>query len=154
LHKPDGLTFINASDLPQKLYQLKLRDLPGIGRNMEARLLKLGIGDLQTICNLDTKQMRKAWGSIWGERMWYYLRGVELPDEETERSTIGHPSAFVFLADRNTGIARIVRGRRQARWGGVATVPANLNPLFLGRWGCVLFAELAAFTPAQVGAHK
>lgn len=88
--KPDGLTFINASDLPQKLYSLTLRDLPGVGHNMEARLVKLEIRDLRTLCNLDAKQMRKAWGSVWGERMWYYLRGVELPDEETQRSSIGH----------------------------------------------------------------
>ena len=90
IQKPDGLTFLSASDLPQKLYTLALRDLPGIGRNMEARLLQKGITDLRTLCHLDTRQMRKAWGSVWGERMWYYLRGVELPDEETERSSIGH----------------------------------------------------------------
>lgn len=90
IQKPDGLTFLNSSDLPQKLYPLQLRDLPGIGRNMEARLVKLGFTDLRSICNLDIRQMRKAWGSIWGERMWYYLRGVELPDEEATRSTIGH----------------------------------------------------------------
>src|SRR4029077_5184035 len=35
-------------------------------------------------------RMRKVWGSVWGEKMWYLLRGVEVPEEETERRTIGH----------------------------------------------------------------
>jgi len=90
LKKPDGLTFISAQDLPNKLYTLKLRDLPGIGYNMEKRLLLAGIGDMPTLWSLDSQRMRKVWGSVWGEKMWYFLRGYELPDEETTRSTIGH----------------------------------------------------------------
>lgn len=90
IKKPDGLTFIEARDMPQKLYALKLRDLPGIGWNIEKRLLMAGIGDVQTLMTLAPDRMRKIWGNIWGEKMWYLLRGKELPDEETRRSTIGH----------------------------------------------------------------
>lgn len=90
LKKPDGLTFIQHEDIPGKLLGLKLRDLPGIGYNMENRLRLAGIGSIQDIWNMDKKHLRKVWGSIWGERMWYYLRGHELPEEETERRTIGH----------------------------------------------------------------
>ena len=90
LQKPDGLTFISPQDLPHKLYTLKLRDLPGIGYNMEKRLLMSGISNMPTLWSLDAKRMRKAWGSIWGEKMWYFLRGYELPDEATTKSTIGH----------------------------------------------------------------
>jgi DNA polymerase-4 len=112
LHKPDGLTIIHATDLPDKLYQLKLRDLPGIGRNMEKRILMAGIGDMQTLMALTPDRMRAIWGSVWGEKMWYLLRGAELPDEETTRSTIGHshvmapelrePSKAKFVARRLT----------------------------------------------------
>lgn len=90
LKKPDGFTIIEAKDLPHKLLPLKLRDLPGIGYNMERRLRMQGIGSLETLWSLDASRMRKAWGNLWGERMWYYLRGVELPEEETERRTVGH----------------------------------------------------------------
>lgn len=90
MQKPDGLTFLNAEDLPQKLYSLSLRDLPGIGYNIEKRINTQGIWDVPSLCALDIKQLRKLWGSIWGERMWYYLRGVELPDLETTRSSVGH----------------------------------------------------------------
>lgn len=90
MQKPDGLTFLNGDDLPEKLYSLSLRDLPGIGHNMEKRINRQGIWDMRALCALDARQLRQLWGSIWGERMWYYLRGVELPDLETTRSSVGH----------------------------------------------------------------
>lgn len=112
LKKPDGLTFIMPEDLPEKLYQLKLRDLPGIGPNMEKRILRAGIGDLRHLWQLDARQMRKVWGSVWGEKMWYMLRGVEVTEAETTRSTIGHshvlapdlrpPAQAKFVARRLT----------------------------------------------------
>lgn len=90
MQKPDGLVFIHLEELPQKLYSLKLRDLPGIGANMEVRLKKQGILDLKMLCSLDLRQMRRAWGSVEGERMWHHLRGIDLPDRETERRSLGH----------------------------------------------------------------
>lgn len=90
LQKPDGFVVLTAQDLPGRLMGLRLRDLPGIGYNMERRLRMRGIGDMKTLWALSPDRMRAAWGNLWGERMWYYLRGVELPDEETERRTVGH----------------------------------------------------------------
>ena len=89
LQKPDGLTMLAGGDI-ERILSLKLRDLPGIGRNMEKRLQQAGICDMQTLWKLDAQRMRKVWGSVWGEKMWFLLRGVELPEEETSRSTIGH----------------------------------------------------------------
>ena len=110
LQKPDGLTFLHGKDLPGRLMGLKLRDLPGIGHNMERRLSAAGIWTMDALWALDRKQMRKVWGGILGERLWYSLRGVELPDEETNRSTVGHshvlapelrdPDKAVYVARR------------------------------------------------------
>jgi DNA polymerase IV len=90
MQKPDGLTFINQEDLPQILYSLQLRDLVGIGSNMEIRLQKQGIFDVKKLLSLDMRQLRKAWGSVDGERLWHQLRGIELPDRITKRTTVGH----------------------------------------------------------------
>jgi DNA polymerase-4 len=90
LKKPDGLTILEMKDLPHKLFALTLRDLPGIGRNMERRILMAGINDMPGLMTLSADRMRRIWGNLWGEKMWHLLRGVELPDEETTRSTIGH----------------------------------------------------------------
>ena len=90
MEKPDGLVLINLEDLPQKLYSLKLRDLPGIGPNMEVRLKRHGIFDMKMLCSLDLGQIRRAWGSIEGERMWYYLKGINLPDREIQKRSLSH----------------------------------------------------------------
>jgi DNA polymerase-4 len=90
MQKPDGLVFIGKEELPEKLHSLSLRDLPGIGQNMEVRLKKRGIYDMKTLCSLDLLQMRKAWGSNLGDRMWHHLRGIDLPDIETKRVSLGH----------------------------------------------------------------
>lgn len=90
MKKPDGLTFIHQEDLPQKLYSLSLRDLPGVGQNLQTRLHRFGIYTMEALCKLDLKQMRRAWGSVWGERMWHYLQGIDLPDLETKRGSVSH----------------------------------------------------------------
>lgn len=90
IKKPDGLTFIHQQELPGKLLALKLSDLPGVGRSMERRLLIAGIYTMHDLWQLGPKQMRKIWGNVWGEKIWYMLRGVELSEEETNRSVIGH----------------------------------------------------------------
>lgn len=90
IQKPDGLTLLMPQDIPTRLFELDLRDLPGIGHNMEKRLRLAGIHDIQTLWNYSPAHLRKVWGSVWGEKMWYLLRGVEVTEEETQRRTIGH----------------------------------------------------------------
>lgn len=90
MQKPNGLVLLPLSGLPGPLLGLKLRDLPGIGYNMEERLHRKGIGNMEKLWSLSPKEMRNAWGSVWGERMWHYLRGAELEEEETQRRSIGH----------------------------------------------------------------
>ncbi len=92
LQKPDGFTILRGEDLPGRLLELKLRDLPGIGHNMELRLNKAGIRTMRQLYALQPRHMRAIWGNIWGEKMWYYLRGADLPDadENTETRSIGH----------------------------------------------------------------
>ena len=90
LQKPDGLVVLRAEDLPQKLFSLKLRDLPGVGANIEHRIQMAGIANLPGLFALNPHQMRTIWGSVWGEKLWYLLRGMELPDEVTARRGIGH----------------------------------------------------------------
>ncbi len=90
MQKPNGLTFISETDLPHKLYALELRDLPGIGAQMEQKLKRCGIWTMEQLCSLDLQAMRKVWGSVLGDRMWLQLRGTHVPDLETQRVSLGH----------------------------------------------------------------
>jgi DNA polymerase-4 len=90
IEKPNGLTVLETKDLPHKLLKLKLSDIYGIGRNMEKRLKINNVVTIEDLYRLSPKHMRKIWHSVAGERLYYNLRGFELPDEPTKKRTVGH----------------------------------------------------------------
>jgi DNA polymerase IV len=90
MQKPDGLVVLDARNLPQCLYPLRLRDIAGIGAKMEKRLAQDGILDIRQYCERRPRDAGTAWGGVNGDRLWYLLHGVELPDKPTQSRTIGH----------------------------------------------------------------
>lgn len=90
MKKPDGMTLIAQEDLPGLLLDLKLTDIPGVGANMERRLHKAGIRTMEQLWHTAPKQMRKIWGSVQGERLWYWLHGYDFAAPETGNVMIGH----------------------------------------------------------------
>jgi DNA polymerase IV len=90
MQKPDGCVIIEDSDIPQKLFSLKLRALNGIGRQMEARLNRYKIKTVEQLYSLNREQLRAAWGSIEGERYYDKLRGIEPYYVKNARSSLGH----------------------------------------------------------------
>jgi DNA polymerase-4 len=90
LEKPDGLTLIDFEDLPQKLYRFELEDITGIGRRMQERLRTARITTMEELCDAPRHRLHQIWRSVEGDRMWYALRGIEMPLAETKRQTIGH----------------------------------------------------------------
>lgn len=105
--KPDGLTVIAADDLPEKLLNIPLTDIPGIGPSMGNRLLEAGIRDFQALWLLQPKQARAIWRSVQGERFWYALHGYEIDEPETKKSMIGHSRVLSNEHERPDG-ARVV----------------------------------------------
>ncbi|MBO9714931.1 type VI secretion protein ImpB [Sphingomonas sp.] len=90
MEKPDGLTILTEEQLPQRLFALKLRDIAGIGAKMERRLAQDGILDIRQYCARRPRDAGEAWGGVNGDRLWYLLHGVDLPDKPTQHRTIGH----------------------------------------------------------------
>jgi DNA polymerase-4 len=88
--KPDGLTVLALDDLPHKLADMPLTDIPGVGAGVSARLARAGVRDFTALWNLQPKQARAVWGSVTGERFWYGLHGYETVEEPTKKSMIGH----------------------------------------------------------------
>jgi DNA polymerase-4 len=136
LQKPDGLVVLRGEDLPQKLFSLKLRDLPGVGVNIERRIQAAGITNLPSLFALNPHQMREIWGSVWGEKLWYLLRGMELPEEITARRSVGHshvmapelrdPSKAKDVARRLT-LKAASRLRRMEYYAGAMAFSARLE---------------------------
>ncbi len=91
MQKPDGLVIIRQEDLPGPLLKLPLTAIPGIGPNMERRLHRAGIRTMEQLWNTSPKHMRRIWGSVQGERMWYWLHGYDFEGPETRDNVmIGH----------------------------------------------------------------
>ena len=81
MQKPDGLIGLLPSQLPRALAHLELRDLPGIGARTEIRLNKKGITTMEELLALDRKGMHKLFDSVWGDRMYHWLRGTDSGDD-------------------------------------------------------------------------
>lgn len=77
MQKPDGLVMLDSHEMPGRLLDLDLTDIPGIGFNMEKRLNRAGITTMEQLWQTSPKQCRKIWSSVAGERFWYWLHGYD-----------------------------------------------------------------------------
>ena len=84
MEKPDGLVALPLDVLPDALGLLALGDLPGIGARTEKRLSEKGIQTVNQLLALECDQAGELWGSVWGERLWHWLRGEDFEMAETE----------------------------------------------------------------------
>lgn len=90
MQKPDGCVLLCDQDIPARLLQLNLRDLNGIGKQMEARLNRHKIFTVADLYAANRQQLQAAWGSVEGERMYEKLRGLEPYYVQHARSSLGH----------------------------------------------------------------
>ncbi len=91
MEKPDGLVALPPDLLPEALRQLTLRDLPGIGSRTEKRLNQRGIHTMEDLLALNCEQAGQIWDSVWGERLWHWLRGEDFDMAGTEhQKSISH----------------------------------------------------------------
>jgi DNA polymerase-4 len=90
MQKPDGLVVIEKSDLPHSLHRLALRDLCGIGRNMERRLHAARIFTVESLCAAPRGVLRRVWNGVEGERMFASLRGEIIERPPAGKTMLGH----------------------------------------------------------------
>jgi DNA polymerase-4 len=91
MEKPDGLVALTLDILPEALSGLTLRDLPGVGARTEKRLNEKGITTMAQLLALSCEQAGELWGSVWGERLWHWLRGQDFEMSETDHlKSISH----------------------------------------------------------------
>ena len=100
LMKPDGLVMIQKSELPDRLFKLGVRELSGIGKQMEKRLAAHGIRTVRDLCERSRDELRTIWGGVGGEIMHDRLRGEEQHEAEGDTHSISHSS--VLGPDRRT----------------------------------------------------
>ena len=92
--KPDGLVMIQKSELPERLFDLPVRALSGVGKQMEQRLLRHKIATVRDLANLSRDEMRSIWGGVGGEVMFERIRGEEQHERASETGSISHSSVL------------------------------------------------------------
>jgi DNA polymerase IV len=88
--KPNGNMVWHPNDMPGPLLKLTPRDIPGIGERMEQRLSRFGISSMTSLLATQPKHMRKLWGNVTGERLWYALHGYDVQTPPSGRGMYGH----------------------------------------------------------------
>ena len=91
MEKPDGLVALTPDILRGALTTLELRDLPGVGAKTELRLNEKGIRSMADLLRVldgahGREQTGELWGSVWGERLWHWLRGDDFDMADTEHT--------------------------------------------------------------------
>ena len=88
--KPNGNMIWHPNEMPGPLLKLTLRDIPGIGERMEQNLIRAGITTMAALLATQPKHMRKLWGNVTGERLWYALHGYDVQTPPSGRGMYGH----------------------------------------------------------------
>lgn len=142
MEKPDGLVVLTQESLPGRLLELRLSDLPGIGVNMERRLIRAGVTSVEALWHISPKQARRIWGSVQGERFWYWLHGYDFESPETGNVMIGHsrmldpdlrPAPKAREMARRLLVKATYRLRRKGFY--ARKVSLSVRSIDGGRWG-------------------
>jgi DNA polymerase-4 len=88
--KPNGNMVRHPNDMPGPLLKLSLRDIPDVGERMEQSLLRAGIKTMAELLATQPKRMRKLWGNVTSERLWYALHGYDVQTPPSGRGMYGH----------------------------------------------------------------
>jgi DNA polymerase IV len=94
MQKPDGLVVLQMEDLPAKLLPLDIRDLVGIGQNMQIRLAACGADTVAALWAFSPDAMARAWGGIVGRQFWRNLHGEDVVAPPTRRRSVGHSNVL------------------------------------------------------------
>jgi len=75
---------------------------------------------MEDFLNAQPKQMRKIWGNVTGERLWYALHGYDVKAEKSKRGMFGHgrvlpPKLRNFTDARDCSRILIVKAARRMR---------------------------------------
>lgn len=135
--KPDGLVVIRREELPGRLFGLALRDLPGVGPNMEKRLHAQGVFSVEELCGKSEAEMERIWESVVGRRWWRWLRGEDFDDGPVKKRSIGHqhvlpPDKRDETSARAIGQRLVLKAAARMRdlgyWAGRMSVGVSLEP--------------------------
>jgi len=139
--KPDGLTVVEPQKTAEFLGQLKVGDIPGIGKVTEEKFAELNIKTISDLAKLDVFTLNKMFGKKIASYMYNAARGID-DDPVAERApavqysriiTLKQDSKeFGFLSDAIEEICRdlhetILKHKKMFKSVGVQFVQSDLS---------------------------
>jgi DNA polymerase-4 len=110
LHKPDGLDVITSDNLRSVYEQLKLTDLPGIGRRLARRLMQNRVNTPLEFLATGEARLKQIFASTVHAHHWYRrLRGFEVDNWRSREGQVGRQ----FVLDQRTNDDEILLARLQ-----------------------------------------
>ena len=107
-HKPDGLDVIDNKNLLSYYENIKLTDLTGIAKKLEARLKAVGIFTPIQFLNASADMLKRhVFHSVIGEDWYNRLHGWEVDQNPTNRGQVGRQ----FVLDIRTADENIILPR-------------------------------------------
>ena len=101
LEKPDGLSWLSPSNMPDRIADMPLDKLPGIAKGVRRKLEAAGVRTIPELHRLDPRHARLIWRSVEGERFVRALRGEDIPIVAARRHGYGNSKV---LAPKNRNL--------------------------------------------------
>ena len=90
LDKPDGMTLLEASEIPARIWPLAVRKVNGIGPKATAKLAELGIVTIADLAAADPAYLRSVFGQSYGT----WLHAVSLGQDDRALVTSSAPKSI------------------------------------------------------------
>jgi DNA polymerase-4 len=109
MQKPNGLTVVRSSELPERLYPQKVEDVPGIGPRMRRRLNNEGFFTLEDLFRTSEDDMGRIWGSLVGKRYYRLLRGENINLRSRATKSLSHEHVLPPKLRHRAGVEQVAR---------------------------------------------
>lgn len=87
LEKPDGLTLLDQSDIPLRIWPLPVRKINGIGPKAEAKLAALGIATIAELAGAEPATLQEHFGRSYAEWLHAVAHGIDHRPVVTDAET-------------------------------------------------------------------
>jgi DNA polymerase-4 len=126
LKKPDAMILLRPEDIPDKIKDVEVSKLCGVGRKIEEYLAEMGIRTFGELNRYPRENLVKRFGMVYGEHLWHMGQGIDnspvLPCwHEVDAKSIGHSYTLPKgITDKNEVKSYLLRlsesaGRRMRR---------------------------------------
>ena len=111
--KPDGKFHLTEEQAPEFMKQVPVRDLPGVGRKMEAKLRDLGIQTCEELQGISLARLKAEFGAKTGLQMSQFARGEDdralniCQERKSVSAEVNYGIRFETRADSDKFIAQL-----------------------------------------------